>query len=148
MTVKPTVTPDPAPHLALDVIKSGAAGMEPKKKPAPAPARAWTWTRIVRYVSLYYLVNVIGNGITIEGFRRLVSAGDTDLAARGRATGIIAAGNLLRMVAASAATILCESRRWEQAVVFEFFLETIAVALYVHFTMDAFGCSCPCPHQC
>ncbi|TKW08833.2 hypothetical protein SEVIR_6G050950v4 [Setaria viridis] len=78
MTVKPTAIP--APHLALDVIKGGGAGMEPKKRARP-------WTHIVRYVSLYYLVNVIGNRITIEGFRRLIAAGDTDLVARGRATG-------------------------------------------------------------
>ncbi|CAL5008285.1 unnamed protein product [Urochloa decumbens] len=145
MTMKPASPP--APHIALDVIKSSGAGTEPKKPP-PARARRWTWTRIVRYVSLYYLVNVIGNGITIEGFRRLVAAGDTDLAARTRAIGVIAAGNLLRMVAAGAATVLLDTRLWEQVVVVEFVLETLAVALYVHFTMDAFGCSCPCPHQC
>jgi hypothetical protein len=98
MTVKPTAPL--APHPALDVTKSSGVGSE-SKKPAPARARPWTWTRIVRYVSLYYLVNVIGVGITIEGFRRLVAAGDTDLWARARATGVVAAGNLLRGVAAA-----------------------------------------------
>ncbi|CAL4996873.1 unnamed protein product [Urochloa decumbens] len=145
MTMKPAAPP--APHVAIDVIKSTGAGTEPKKPPA-ARTRPLTWTRIIRYVSLYYLITVIGNGITIEGFRRLVAAGDTDLAARTRAIGVIAGGNLLRMVAAGAAVSLRDTRMWEQVVMMEFFLETLAVALYVHFTMDAFGCSCPCPHQC
>ena len=145
MTVKPTAPP--APHPSLDVIKSGGVGME-SKKPAPARARPWTWTRIVRYVSLYYLVNVIGVGITIEGFRRLVAAGDTDLWARARATGVVAAGNLLRGAAAAVARVLLDTRLWDLVVMVEFMLVSMAVAFYVHITMDAFGCSCPCPHQC
>ena len=143
MAVKPTAPA--APHPTLDVTKSSGVGTESKK---PAPARAWTWTRIVRYVSLYYLVNVIGVGITIEGFRRLVAAGDTDLWARARATGVVAAGNLLRGAAAAVASVLLDTRLWDLVVMVEFMLVSMAVAFYVHVTMDAFGCSCPCPHQC
>ncbi|RLN05100.1 hypothetical protein C2845_PM13G03800 [Panicum miliaceum] len=145
MTVKPTGPA--APHPALDVTKSSGVGTE-SKKPAPAPARPWTWTRIVRYVSLYYLFNVIGVGITIEGFRRLVAAGDSDLWARARATGVVAAGNLLRGAAVAAVRILWDNRLWDHVFMVEFTLVSLAVALYVHVTMDAFGCSCPCPHQC
>ena len=147
MAVKPTAPA--APHPTLDVTKSSGVGTE-SKKPAPAPARArpWTWTRIVRYVSLYYLVNVIGVGITVEGFRRLVAAGDADLWARARATGVVAAGNLLRGAAAAAARSLLDTRMWDHIVMVEFLLVSMAVAFYVHVTMDAFGCSCPCPHQC
>lgn len=129
MTAKPTASPAP-PQPAVDVIKSsGVAGMDSKKPPAPV-RQPWTWTRVVRYVSLYYLINVIGIGVTIEGFRRLVAAGDTDIAARTRATGVVAAGNVLRGAAAAAAvTNLSDTRLGQNVVMIEFVLVTVAVAL-------------------
>ncbi|KAL6658977.1 hypothetical protein ACP70R_003017 [Stipagrostis hirtigluma subsp. patula] len=133
MAVKPAT-----PLLPLDGAKSSGAGAPPRK-PSPAPAWRWTWTRLVRYVSLYYLVNVIGLAITVDGFRRLGAAGNVDMGARARATGVIAAGSMLRAAAAAVATTLWRDRFGFPTVdvpMIEFTLVTIAMVVYVVNTID------------
>ncbi|KAL6840868.1 hypothetical protein ACP4OV_029394 [Aristida adscensionis] len=136
MTVKPA-TP-PARLLPLDSTNkssssSSSAGTDRKPSPAPAWTRAGV-LRAVRYVSLYYLVNVIGVGVTVEGFRRLGAAGNVDLGARARATGVIAAGSCLRAAAAAVATVVWPTRF--NLPVLECTAVSVAVAVYVVNAID------------
>ncbi|KAL6840867.1 hypothetical protein ACP4OV_029393 [Aristida adscensionis] len=134
MTVKPA-TP-PAQLLPLDSTnKSSSAGTD--RKPSLSPAPAWTRAgvlRAVRYASLYCLVNVIGVGVTVEGFRRLGAAGNVDIGARARAAGVVAAGSCLRATASAAAAAVWPARF--DLLVLEFTAVTVAVAVYVVNTID------------
>lgn len=114
----------------------GSSGKTPTLCP-PSPAAPWTWKRIlrvVRYVSLYYLFSVIGLAVTHEGFVRLGKAGNVDMAARFRATGVIAAGNFIRMVATSVASVMWPTRY--NLVLHEFSVVTLVSTLYIFNTID------------
>ncbi|GJN12385.1 hypothetical protein PR202_ga30658 [Eleusine coracana subsp. coracana] len=133
MTVNPTtpLLPQLAPNPSK-TTSSSEGGKIPTRPPAP-----WTWKRIlrvVRYVSLYYLVNVIGLAVTYEGFVRLGKAGNVDIAARGRATCVIAAGNVIRMVATSVANLMWPTRH--NLVMLEFTAVTVVSTLYIFNTID------------
>uniref|UniRef100_A0A0A8Z942 Uncharacterized protein n=1 Tax=Arundo donax TaxID=35708 RepID=A0A0A8Z942_ARUDO len=133
MTVKPT-TPL-APHLAAGPTKTTTVGSG--KTPTPTTPWTWTWTRVLhvsRYVSLYYLINVIGMAVTVDGFKRLGAAGNVDMGARTRATLVIAAGSMLRAALSAAAGILWPSGF--RILHIEFTAVTVGVVVYVVNTID------------
>ncbi|GJN39612.1 hypothetical protein PR202_gb28741 [Eleusine coracana subsp. coracana] len=136
MTVKPTtpLLPQVAPNPSKTTTSSSGSGKTPPTRRPPAP---WTWRRmlrVVRYLSLYYLVNVIGLAVSYEGFVRLGKAGNVDIAARGRATCVIAAGNVVRMVATSVANLMWPTRH--NLVMLEFIAVTVVSTLYIFNTID------------
>ncbi|GJN39613.1 hypothetical protein PR202_gb28742 [Eleusine coracana subsp. coracana] len=128
MAVKPT-TPA-SPRLSLNPTKTTTIA-------ATRTPTAWTWNRalrIVHHASLYCLGSVVGLAVTYEGFRRLGAAGNVDLGARGRATGVIAAGALSR--AALSVGAGAQWPRWRDAFFLEYVAGTVAVLVYVLDTTD------------